>query len=77
MKILTKEEEQAHYNATVKGGITGGLIGLALVRTLKGFKPNCTGTLLCITANTHPPRAEQQSMAHTTASPPFAPSLYP
>jgi len=30
MKILTKEEEQAHYNATVKGGITGGLIGLAL-----------------------------------------------
>jgi hypothetical protein len=30
MKILTKEEEQAHYNATVKGGITGGLVGLAL-----------------------------------------------
>lgn len=28
MKILTKEEEQAHYNATVKGGITGGAIGL-------------------------------------------------
>jgi hypothetical protein len=33
MKIITKEEEQAHYNATVKGGITGGVIGLALVRT--------------------------------------------
>jgi hypothetical protein len=33
MKILTKEEEQAHYNATVKGGITGGVLGLALVRT--------------------------------------------
>ena len=32
MKILTKEEEAAHYNATVKGGITGGLLGLALVR---------------------------------------------
>jgi hypothetical protein len=31
MKILTKEEEQAHYNATLKGGITGGAIGLALV----------------------------------------------
>ncbi|KAF7871608.1 hypothetical protein EAF04_003715 [Stromatinia cepivora] len=30
MKILTKEEEAAHYNATLKGGITGGLIGLAL-----------------------------------------------
>jgi hypothetical protein len=33
MKILTKEEEQAHYNATLKGGITGGTIGLILVRT--------------------------------------------
>ena len=30
MKILTKEEEQAHYNATVKGGVTGGLVGLGL-----------------------------------------------
>jgi len=30
MKILTKEEEQAHYNATLKGGIIGGGIGLAL-----------------------------------------------
>jgi hypothetical protein len=28
MKILTKEEEQAHYRATVKGGLTGGTIGL-------------------------------------------------
>lgn len=28
MKILTKEEEQAHYNATLKGGITGGTVGL-------------------------------------------------
>jgi hypothetical protein len=28
MKILTKEEEQAHYNATVKGGIFGGTMGL-------------------------------------------------
>jgi hypothetical protein len=32
MKILTKEEEQAHYNATVKGGTIGGVIGLAVVR---------------------------------------------
>ena len=31
MKILTKEEEEAHYNATLKGGITGGLIGIAVV----------------------------------------------
>lgn len=31
MKILTKEEEQAHYNATVKGGTIGGVIGLAVV----------------------------------------------
>lgn len=30
MKILTKEEEEAHYSATLKGGITGGLIGLAV-----------------------------------------------
>lgn len=30
MKILTKEEEQAHYNATVKGGLTGGTIGLGI-----------------------------------------------
>jgi hypothetical protein len=37
MKILTKEEEQAHYNATVKGGITGGVLGLALVNSLSFF----------------------------------------
>src|SRR5277367_3653877 len=30
MKILTKEEEQAHYNTTLKGGISGGVIGLGL-----------------------------------------------
>ncbi|KAG4028594.1 hypothetical protein MFRU_020g00360 [Monilinia fructicola] len=30
MKILTKEEEAAHYNATVKGGSIGGIIGLAV-----------------------------------------------
>ncbi|KAL8808568.1 MAG: hypothetical protein Q9223_003987 [Gallowayella weberi] len=30
MKILTKEEEQAHYNATLKGGIGGGLAGVGL-----------------------------------------------
>jgi len=30
MKILTKEEEQAHYNATLKGGSIGGAIGLAV-----------------------------------------------
>ncbi|KAF2733996.1 mitochondrial hypoxia responsive domain-containing protein [Polyplosphaeria fusca] len=29
MKILTKEEEQAHYNATLRGGILGGAVGLA------------------------------------------------
>lgn len=28
MKILTKEEEQAHYNATLRGGAAGGAIGL-------------------------------------------------
>lgn len=33
MKVLTKEEEQAHYNATVKGGTIGGLIGLGLGST--------------------------------------------
>ncbi|MCJ1479688.1 hypothetical protein MMC13_008374 [Lambiella insularis] len=30
MKILTKEEEQAHYNATLQGGIGGGIAGIAL-----------------------------------------------
>ncbi|KAI9826288.1 MAG: hypothetical protein M1832_000205 [Thelocarpon impressellum] len=30
MKILTKEEEQAHYSATLRGGIGGGLAGLTL-----------------------------------------------
>jgi len=30
MKILTKEEEEAHYQATVKGGSLGGVIGLGL-----------------------------------------------
>jgi len=30
MKILTKEEEQEHYNETLKGGIAGGLGGLAI-----------------------------------------------
>ncbi|KAH8596781.1 hypothetical protein B0O99DRAFT_619921 [Bisporella sp. PMI_857] len=30
MKILTKEEEQEHYNATLKGGFIGGGIGLAV-----------------------------------------------
>jgi hypothetical protein len=40
MKILTKEEEEAHYNATLKGGIKGGLIGLALVRTFPPAQAN-------------------------------------
>jgi len=30
MKVLTKEEEQAHYNATVQGGTIGGLIGTGI-----------------------------------------------
>lgn len=30
MKILTKEEEQAHYKAVVKGGLIGGTAGLVL-----------------------------------------------
>jgi len=30
MKILTKEEEQAHYNATLRGGFTGGGLGLLI-----------------------------------------------
>ncbi|KAI9864751.1 MAG: hypothetical protein M1824_004658 [Vezdaea acicularis] len=28
MKILTKEEQDAHYNATVRGGLLGGALGL-------------------------------------------------
>ncbi|KAL5121509.1 Replication factor C, subunit RFC4 [Pleosporales sp. CAS-2024a] len=30
MKVLTKEEEAAHYNATLKGGLLGGVLGLAV-----------------------------------------------
>lgn len=30
MKVLTKEEEDAHYHATVKGGTIGGVIGTAI-----------------------------------------------
>jgi len=30
MKILTKEEEKAHYNATLKAGTVGGIAGLAV-----------------------------------------------
>lgn len=29
MKVISKEEEQAHYDAVVKGGVLGGSIGLA------------------------------------------------
>lgn len=29
MKILTKQEEQEHYNATIQGGLLGGFAGLA------------------------------------------------
>ena len=29
MKIISKEEEAAHYSATVRGGILGGVVGLA------------------------------------------------
>jgi len=39
MKILTKEEEQLHYNATIKGGAIGGALGLG------------AGTLGCIAAS--------------------------
>jgi len=30
MKLLTKEEEQAHYRATLKGGLLGGVAGLTV-----------------------------------------------
>jgi len=30
MKILTKEQAQAHYNAVIRGGISGGLISLTV-----------------------------------------------
>lgn len=30
MKVLTKEEEEAHYHATIKGGSIGGVIGTAI-----------------------------------------------
>lgn len=30
MKVISKEEEQAHYNEVLKGGVLGGSVGLAL-----------------------------------------------
>lgn len=30
MKLLTKEQEQAHYNETLKGGVIGGMTGIGL-----------------------------------------------
>jgi len=30
MKILTKEEEEAHYAAVLKGGFIGGTLGLTV-----------------------------------------------
>lgn len=30
MRVISKEEEAAHYSATVKGGIVGGTVGMAL-----------------------------------------------
>ncbi|KAK0508397.1 hypothetical protein JMJ35_009481 [Cladonia borealis] len=30
MKVLTKEEEQAHYNETLKGGGVGGVVGMTI-----------------------------------------------
>jgi len=46
MKILTKEEEEQHYNATIKGGLLGGFMGLgagavgvlAATRRYPGFR---------------------------------------
>jgi len=37
MKLLTKEQEREHYNATLKGGTIGGLLGLAVGGTLVTF----------------------------------------
>ena len=30
MRVISKEEEAAHYSATIKGGLVGGSVGLAL-----------------------------------------------
>ena len=76
MKILTKEEEQAHYNATLKGGFIGGITGLALVRA---FKPSHAGLYETPYTNEaridNPQRAVQRSMAHISASTASASSL--
>ena len=37
MKLLTKEEEAAHYNATLKGGALGGVLGLGVGSALVFF----------------------------------------
>ena len=74
MKILTKEEEEAHYNATLKGGIKGGLIGLALVCT---FPPAEAKVKFPKRQQLTLTRVEQQPTAHTSASPPSAASPSP
>ncbi|KAK6613070.1 hypothetical protein H4I95_01414 [Botrytis cinerea] len=49
MKILTKEEEAAHYNATLKGGFTGGFVGLAVsYHPMKSFLVSSSGTFAAI-----------------------------
>jgi hypothetical protein len=45
MKILTKAEEEAHYHETVKGGISGGLLGLTLVGLYRLLPDNKWGQM--------------------------------
>lgn len=66
MKILTKEEEQAHYDATIRGGFAGGAAGFIIVRMMPSSE---LPQLICS-------RVEQLPMAPTFAFRPFALSLF-
>lgn len=71
MKILTKEEEAAHYNATLKGGISGGAIGMILVSHYSSLLLSLAQSTKLTTI-----RAEQQYTEPQSASVSFATSLF-
>jgi hypothetical protein len=78
MKILTKEEEAAHYNATVRGGLIGGGLGLVIVSfnfKYLHFRPRSLGLFRLVTNTIS--RAEPWSTLPINAFRRSAPSLSP
>jgi hypothetical protein len=78
MKILTKEEEAAHYNATVRGGLIGGGLGLVVVSfnfKYLHFRPRSLSLFRLVTNTIS--RAEPWSTLPINASRRSAPSPSP